>query len=237
MKLFIISVFWLLPFNTFGQLLDKQNKKGLSVTPVVAANSTYGLMIGGAAAYYVKARKLHKFLGIGITTMENQQHFFGSWDAHGNQWKHGVQVKYSSFFEAYYGDSREVRRDPPDRIARRANEIMPYGAYRVTPAFSIKGLLDYRKRHELGTLEKVDGTEEKTKIYPDDATWTIGVNLTYDIRHDSPLSPLGGYYEIKLRTMPTQAASNQETDPFSTFSLDIREAWALSGPQHHQTID
>ena len=230
MNKILLTFSLVLPLVANAQLMDDKEKKGLSIIPVVAANSTYGLMLGGAGMYYMDLADYHRIYAIGVTTLEDQRYILSGWDAHGEVWKYGFQLQVINFFKAYYGDSREPRKEDPDRISQKRVVFEPYISYRFTPKFAMTGVVDYKLRKENNRVERaIDDSVDHIQIYPNDRTWALGLNFTWDERQLRLTSPIGGFYESKLRYMPGSIATNQDhPDPFFKATLDLRYIWELS---------
>ena len=212
----------------FGQLMDKQDNEGLSTTPIVAANSTYGFMGGGAAIYYYRGDSYHKFLVLGVLAAKGQHYLLTTWDSSNKWFEYGVKLQSTNYFQAYYGDTYDVRKEEPSRIPQHYRKARPYLAKRLSPNLSLQGFWDYRHRIDDNKLITPDDETQHIEIYPDDQTWTLGFAAIWDEREAHDISPHKGYYHTEWRYMPGDMATNaDDPEPFIRGEIDLRYIWQL----------
>ena len=210
---------------------ERNVKDGLSVLPVVAANSTFGVMAGGAAIYHKPLQKYHDLLAAVILTTKGQKLLNSKYKAKGRPNTFGLDLELTDFFIPYYDDSKEARREEANEIQIIRHEIRPSwtwsfgnGDLRLTGYFMEK----YRK--ERGKLLLYNGDTESRKIYPDERSRVVGAVLAHDTRKENNHSQQGAYRSLEISHNPggRHFTSLEEIDGFTKYELDLRHYHLLT---------
>lgn len=221
-----------------SQSLDNnsQAKKGISILPVVAANSTYGLMVGGALFYHqpIFDQKLKTSL---MTIYSRNNQTFNGIDINlkSSRWLKGAKVTVTDFFDSFYNESREIRKDPPDRICVFDSKYELYGAFRHNNELSTKFSWLQKRRTEQGKVYRVKTHEiSNIKYYPDEITNAFGLATTFDATEEAEISTLGKFLQFDWKVMPGgKATSVKNQKRFQQFDLDLRYYYEIYAPLVH----
>lgn len=228
--LFLWLLIWL-SYKALGIEKIEKKKEGLSLSPIVAANSTYGLMGGAAAVNYYQGSEYHKLLYFTVLTLQGRSFSLFAWESQGDFWDLGFWAYYSNFFDSYYHEQRSLYKEQPDRIDLVAERFEPYLAYKFNKQWSLRGLINTKHRRELGRLEKPNGETDYIYIYPNETTTTLGGMLLNDhrIEESKDFATRGYYFHIlsyHLLDRSFTTISDQKT--FTTYSVDMRKYFELT---------
>ena len=210
----------------------KGQKRGLSVLPVIAGNSTYGIMVGGAVFFHQPVF-CEQYLKSQVMTVvsQNSQMFLGiQANFKDDRWIRGIKMSFTDFFDSYYEGSREVRQEAPDQISAFEAKYEAYSAFRHNKVLSTKIIWEQRQRTDHERLFRVkENRTDKVRIFPDERTIALGIATTFDDTTETELSPVGHRHVLSWRVMPGgEMFTNMDGQPrFVQLGADARYYVAL----------
>lgn len=201
----------------------KSVKRGLSLLPVVIANSTYGVMAGGALVDFYPDYFYHKLFSAGVVSTSGQRLIIVNYSAKRIPFSYGLTTENSNFFEPYYGDSRSPRILPPDEIGLDSYKLEPSVSLASTDGYILQFFTREQVRRETGNVKLATGTVTDKQYFPDEKTHLIGFSVATDQRGEKFFSPTGYFAQLRLESMPdSNFTTVDDQDPFTKIMIDGR---------------
>ena len=226
--LFVITSMYLVTSKSFaGKGPSKKEKEGISLMPVIAGNSTYGVMLGGAVINYTMAELYHKSFFLTVFTTSKNYHSLLTHEAIGSKFDYMITGSISNYFDAYYGENQREVRDEPDKIHVTKTSVKPSIAYKFSKNLSTGLFLHNKTRIEDGIVEIAeDETTVEKIIYPDERTLLLGFFIKYDHSHEhiNNFAPVGRRIELSIDGLPSsESTSIDDVSTFLRLMYDHRE--------------
>lgn len=214
------------PLNKIEE--KSKRKKGFSILPVLAANSTYGAMVGGAGVFYTDARRYQKFQALGVVTSEGRYYNQLEYWSRGSDWVYGVNQIYSNFFYPYYENSRALKKNGPDQVeVAHETKSKPYVARRHSSDLTSRIYFLHWEYEEALNVKRANGPSDRVRTYPDEQTTAVGYKLRHDEGRENSFSQLGLYWEARIEHLPNSDWTNIDVDHYTKYILDGRYYWEV----------
>lgn len=210
---------------------DHSQRQGISILPILAANSTYGLMIGGAGFYHFNLTQ-NQFAKTSVTSIytQNNQYLHGAMlDVKGPRWVKGISFSKTNFFDSHFPDTKKNYPYPPDQINATEVKSNVYGAFRHTKNLSTTFI--WKQRTRVSHMNLYLAREKRylpERVYPDEVLNLFGFASTYDRTYEMDDKTIGTVTMVEALRMPGINATNlPQQPPFTKLTIDIRNYSAL----------
>ena len=213
------------------QSVKSKKKEGMSIMPVIAGNSTYGAMFGGAVIHYSSGTFYNKTFFLTVFTTSGQVHSRLSHESISDKFVYKAVMSASNFFESYYGEEPREIKDDPEKIDVTSTNIKPSIAYKFNESSSWGLFLQNKTRQESGIRILESGDELSVRTYDDERSLLTGVFLRYENVKETleDYAPIGRLVELTVDGLPSKSSTNiEDQETFLRITYDHREYHQLS---------
>lgn len=212
-----------------GEVVAPENpkKEGVSVLPFFAANSTWGLLVGGGVFSLFPdqdlASKDYQRFDAWVVFTTNQGEKFGhiKYGQRIGDYSFSFLGRYTDFFEPHYGYKVQIVPEPEQLQNFKFRHYALFTSH-LTEKVEASLFAHQKFRKEYEEIIDTLGQTRTERKYADENTVMIGTILGYKDLHNT-FAPVGSSAELTLATMPSGPfTSLSDQDPYHQIELDLR---------------
>ena len=191
---------------------------GLSLSPIVGYDPTFGVLVGGAVFQGVVTPPYSN----GSALLYASSHKNVELELHYKAWDkerlfYNVDATFANFFDPYYGEGDRTNVANQIMIDNFTTTLDPSVGYRFDRKFTLQGNVRLRYRDEHG----VEGNPSQ-RVFGTDLRPAAGISVSYDTRDNQIDSHRGAYASLELLGGIGGVATQSGTQNFLRAELDLR---------------
>ncbi len=201
---------------------------GLTLSPIIGYSPTLGPLLGGAVFIYPYTDHGHYLelqtsviLDPGFRTkiVYKKYQILPKQDLE-------LDVVSSNFFENYYGEGPDTQTANRQQIRSIRYKIKSLWRTHLTEHFSSSFFLETRGRHEI-SVDK----NPSLRLFPDEYSADVGINLGFDNRDNEWSTRIGGLHQVTAKLTPNILDTNDQATNVLQLEGETRYFHTLIDPR------
>ncbi len=196
-------------------------KTGISLSPIVGYEPTYGTIIGGAYFQENLDPRKEKWYVVGAGTFQKKfgiEAGYKLWTS--NHWIYDLEFDGNTFYDAYFGEGNRGRKEDRVGLQNLRLNLYPTVWYRLTHDWSVGALSEIRYRDDWGT-----DNNSGEHFLPSEVTAVMGLAVENDTRDNVAFPKHGSYHLLIVDAGPPFMSNRSEGSLFGRIRQENRFFW------------